>query len=261
MGCDGSFFRSTCWQMLTIWHINWFLSPKHRQNFSQKETTPPPTTTPAQLSISTTLHQKKQQQHSLSTKPTKKNKKNTTFLGGVISIRSIREVCAQLADAWVGRMPSSTWRGAVTRLRVPRWATHSFGVEVFLRRYTMELKACRKQSCKTCRCLFCREKTWTNMGMFHVQFFGCKWKCLGFWKEETKLMTQVTWASIAVYVFTCMRVVVESASCSWNISISFHAIQQSSGDHICNLGNVPKTHPTYKRNILNLGVKLKWKNL
>ena len=37
--------------------------------------------------------------------------------------------------------------------------------------------------------------------------------------------------------------------------------QQSSGAHVCNLGNVPKTHPTYKRTILKLGVKLKWKNL
>ena len=53
-----------------------------------------------------------------------------------------------------------------------------------------------------------RKQHWTNVELFHVKKFGSKWKCLGFWKKETKLMTQVRWVNVAVYVFTCSRVVV-----------------------------------------------------
>ena len=35
-------------------------------------------------------------------------------------------------------------------------------------------------------------KKLTNVEMFHVENVGCKWKCLGFWKEETKLVTRTS---------------------------------------------------------------------
>ena len=68
--------------------------------------------------------------------------------------------------------PSPTWRGAVTRLRLPE----------------------------------------SGHPLFHVQNFGCKWKCLGFYK------------------------------CLMQLEYSLQDISHSA--HICNLGNFPKTHPT-----------------
>ena len=74
--------------------------------------------------------------------------------------------------------PTSTWRPD-SRVGPPTPWEWKFCFDARVH-YTMELKTWQKQSCKTWRCLFCREKAWTNVELFHVQNFGCKWKRLGF---------------------------------------------------------------------------------
>ena len=167
------------------------------------------------------------------TKPIKKNEthRNTLFLCPIrISIRLVRVVRAQLPG--IARRPSSTWR-AVTRLPesrvgLPTPLEWKFCLETPRFTKPWSWKHGKSSHAKHGGFFSARKQHWTNVELSQVQKFGCKWKCLGFWKKETKLVTQVRWVNVAVYVFTCTRAVVENASCNWNISISSRTIQQSS---------------------------------
>ena len=104
--------------------------------------------------------------------------------------------CCPCPTAWDCKEAKFNMASGRPTPRVPRWATHSFGVEVLLGNgkvhETIKMNAWQKQSCKTRRFLSCREKLEQTWRWFHVQKFGCKWKCLGTWKEETKLMTRTS---------------------------------------------------------------------
>ena len=96
----------------------------------------------------------------------------------------------------IARRPSSTWR-AVTRLpesRVgpPTPLEWKFCLETprFTRAHGAESMA--KTVMQNMDVSFMLGKRLTNVEMFHVQNVGYKWKCLGFWKEETKLVTRTS---------------------------------------------------------------------
>ena len=109
------------------------------QNFSCEETTPPPHhhTNPNISRIMAQFpHQQKWQKKTATFPINKPTHKNTPSLISPSVPNSPMPGIARRPRP----SPSSTWRGAITRLRLPRSrATH----------------------------------------FFHVQNFGCKWKCLG----------------------------------------------------------------------------------
>ena len=178
--------------MLKTWPLSGFLSPKHGQNFSQEETTPPPAHTSPQI-----MSQYQKNTSNIPRQQNQSKKAKHPFLvsnsylhpfGSCCPCPTRRRLGLQGGQVQHGeRSPDSPspalgypllWSGSFAwkRQGSPEYAAESMAKTVM---QNMDVS-------------FLLGKKLTNVEMFHVENVGCKWKCLGFWKEETKLVTRTS---------------------------------------------------------------------